>query len=387
MKVLVLTKRQYMGKDLLNVRFGRFRELPLELACLGHEIRGLAASYRQSNEASVIDCHPSGSGQVIWQSFNLTSGFALRLQQLFHRGIEIATEFKPDVIWACSDAYHAIFGAWLAQRVRTKCVIDLYDNFEAFTATKLPGIASLFRRSTRRVQGVTCFSQRMANHVIQDYKRQSPTAVIESAVEKVLFRSLDQMECRRRLNLPAEGAIIGTAGALHTSRGVDTLFQAYEHLRAENGNLHLALAGPRERGLSIPRGSRVHDFGILPHVEVPWFINSLNVAVVCYRRSAQGDFSFPQKAYEIVACRVPLVAAAVGSMNEFLSQYPTCLYDPDRPKSLVELLLWQLQNKLIVNSEVPSWADSAKQLEHFFDKVIQEETTRYPNSTRAEIAS
>jgi hypothetical protein len=34
MKIFVLTKRQYMGKDLLDDRFGRFRELPLELAKL-----------------------------------------------------------------------------------------------------------------------------------------------------------------------------------------------------------------------------------------------------------------------------------------------------------------------------------------------------------------
>ena len=32
MKILVLTKRQYMGKDLLDDRFGRFWEVPLELA-------------------------------------------------------------------------------------------------------------------------------------------------------------------------------------------------------------------------------------------------------------------------------------------------------------------------------------------------------------------
>ena len=62
-------------------------------------------------------------------------------------------------------------------------------------------------------------------------------------------------------------------------------------------------------------------------------------------------------------------------MNEFLSEYPTCLYDPDRPKSLAETVRRQLQNKIIVNSEVPSWADSAKQLEHFFEKVIHEDTT------------
>ena len=39
MKILVLSKRQYMGKDLLEDRFGRFWELPLELAQLGHDVQ------------------------------------------------------------------------------------------------------------------------------------------------------------------------------------------------------------------------------------------------------------------------------------------------------------------------------------------------------------
>ena len=46
MKILVLTKRQYMGKDLLDDRFGRFWELPLELTRLGHEVQGISFSYR-----------------------------------------------------------------------------------------------------------------------------------------------------------------------------------------------------------------------------------------------------------------------------------------------------------------------------------------------------
>ena len=41
MRILVLTKRQYMGKDLLDDRFGRFWELPLELARLRHEATGI----------------------------------------------------------------------------------------------------------------------------------------------------------------------------------------------------------------------------------------------------------------------------------------------------------------------------------------------------------
>ena len=50
MRILVLTKRQYMGKDLLDDAYGRFYELPLELAALGHEVRGVCASYRRREE-------------------------------------------------------------------------------------------------------------------------------------------------------------------------------------------------------------------------------------------------------------------------------------------------------------------------------------------------
>ena len=371
MRILVITKRHYMGKDLLEDRFGRFRELPLELARLGHKIKGIAISYRQGNEGTFLDSDLSSQAEVIWHSFNVTNGFTPRFRQLFNRTIGITREFDPELIWACSDAYHAIFGAWLAARVDKRCVIDLYDNFEAFAATKFPAVRSLFRRAIRQVPGVTCFSQRMADHVMRNYPRQKPIVVIESAVDKTLFRSLNQKDCRQRLKLPDKALIIGTAGALHSSRGIDTLFRAYNLLAAENSNLHLALAGPRERGVQIPSGPRIHDFATLPHHEIPYFINSLNVAVVCYRRSAQGDFSFPQKAYEIISCRVPIIAAGVGTMNDWLRTYPSCLYGPEDATSLANAARKQLQNQIIVDNDVPSWADSAKLLEHFFVRVSQ----------------
>ena len=62
------------------------------------------------------------------------------------------------------------------------------------------------------------------------------------------------------------------------------------------------------------------------------FINSLNLAVICYSDSAQGRYSFPQKAYEILACRVPLVAASVGTMQDLLKDQPKCLFEPGQPR-------------------------------------------------------
>jgi hypothetical protein len=57
---------------------------------------------------------------------------------------------KPDLIWAGSDAYQVMFGAWLAKRAQARCVIDLYDNFEAFGASRLPFVMSSFRQAVKR---------------------------------------------------------------------------------------------------------------------------------------------------------------------------------------------------------------------------------------------
>ena len=370
MKILVLTKRQYMGKDLIDDRFGRFRELPLELVRLGHEVIGLTLSYRPKPEGAFVDGGDGASASVIWHSVNLVNGYRLGLRTYFARALKIARDWQPDIIWACSDAYHAIFGNWLANRTRTRCVIDLYDDFETFTASQFPGVLPLFRRAVRAADGVSAFSRRLSDYVERNYPRTKPTSVIENSIRKDLFYPQDRNLRRRSLGLPENATIIGTAGALDKSRGIEALFKAFEILSAEADDLHLALAGPRQRGLRIPTGSRVHDFQQLPHAKVPLLVNALDLAVVCYRRSAQGEVSFPQKAYEILACRVPLIAAAVGSMNELLATHPQCFFEPDDPESLAEAVRRQLRDRIVVDTPIPSWGDSARQLEHFFEKIV-----------------
>jgi glycosyltransferase involved in cell wall biosynthesis len=376
LKILVLTKRQYMGKDLLDDHFGRFRELPLELARLGHDVRGLCFSYHAKSEGKFVDRDGSSGAQVTWHSVNLFGRHLLRIRSYTTYALQLSHEFQPDLIWACSDVYHAIFASWLAKRVGARCVIDLYDNFESFSASRFPGVLPLFRRAVRAADGVTSFSQRLAEYVVQTYMRTKPTSIIENGARKDLFYPQDRNECRRQLGLPENVIVIGTAGALHSSRGIETLFKAFEQLSTEIGNIHLALAGPREHRMRIPMGPRVHDFKEISHENVPAFVNALDVAVVCYRSSLQGEFSFPQKAYEIIACRVPVVAAAVGSMNELFKDYRECLYEPENTASLADAVRRQLRQRTFIATPIPSWADSASRLQNFISEVLDSNSAR-----------
>lgn len=372
MRILILTKRQYMGQDLIDDRFGRFREIPLELAHLGHAVRGLTLSYRNRVEGRFVDVGKAVGARVTWDSVNLLNGSWPALNNYIRHAGAIMKEFQPDIIWACSDAYHAIFGYWLARKFQTRCVIDLYDNFAAFTASKIPGILSLFKRSVRETNAVTCFSQRLAAYVARAYRRSAAIAVIENGVRPDVFYPQDRAHSRRILGLPEHATIIGTAGALDRSRGIGTLFRAFEMLAAADNDIHLALAGPRKGGLRIPGGPQVHDFHILRHEQVGAFINALDLAVICYRESALGRHSFPQKAYEIIACQRPFIAAAVGAMNELLREYPQCLYEPENASSLARAIERQLKAKTVVGLPAPSWADSARQLAALFEHVLGE---------------
>ena len=362
-----------MGKDLLDDRFGRFRELPLALARLGHEVQGISLSYRRRAEGSMTDFVPSQDGQVIWHSLNLVNGFVPALQSYFKHARRLIRDFHPDIIWACSDAYHAIFGRRLSQECQAKCVIDLYDNFEAFGATRLPTVLALFKRAVKAADGVTCFSRRLAERIIQTYPRVKPTVVIESGVDTESFSPRDRTLCRQRLGLPEDATIIGTGGALHRDRGIDVLFRGFEILNAEDGNIHLALAGPRERRSFIPKSPNVHDLGILSWDRVPLLINALDVAVSCYRDSEIGRYSFPQKAYEIIACQTPIVATAVGTMIDLLSSHPECLFESDNPKSFARAIRSQLARPAPIDLKAPSWSDSARQLEKFLLGLLRAE--------------
>src|SRR5688572_17873911 len=200
-----------MGKDLLDDAYGRFYELPLELAALGHEVRGVCASYRPRQEGLFKRSH--GSAEVAWHAVNVRP-FAPWTLYRWTRAIEgQMRSFEPEVVWACSDSFHAIVGAGCQIRRGVPCVVDLYDNFESYLGTAIPGVRPWFRSRVRRAAGVTCVSRPLERLVRAGYGVQGRTMVLENGVSPE-FRPLDRLACRARFGLPPAAQIIGTAGAL-----------------------------------------------------------------------------------------------------------------------------------------------------------------------------
>jgi glycosyltransferase involved in cell wall biosynthesis len=369
MRILILSKRQYMNRDLINDRYGRFRELPLALAAMGNEVAGICLSYRSRDEGRHDDLDENG--HVVWHAMNVTRLLSCSSTSYWRKVDSIGKDFRPDLVWACSDALHAILGLNIARKLNSSFVIDLYDNFESYPLTRIPGITSAFRRSLRRADGITCISRPLAQYVRETIGSECPIEVIENAVPGNLFRPMNQLDSRRELGLPQDGIFIGTAGAISKSRGIETLFRAFEIISRERSDIHLALAGSVDKRLTIPRNPRIHYLGMLPPNKVPVLLSALNISIICNRDSAFGKYCFPQKFYESIACNIPVLAAGTGSLLELLKDRPEYLFEPEDSNSLVTVLRRHIDNPLSLPLEVPTWNMLANRLASFFRLCVK----------------
>jgi glycosyltransferase involved in cell wall biosynthesis len=259
----------------------------------------------------------------------------------------------------------------LVGRITKKPVIfDIYDNFGEFFVAKLPIAKQLYHWAIRRSDAITCLSSSFANYLGEKYGRTKHVYPIEFAVRNDLFRPLNKSHSRQMLGLPLDALITGTAGGLFINRDVHILIGAFRQLKGKYPDLQLALAGPLDPNLSIPNNDRIHYLGILPFDRVPYFMNSLDIAVVCYADDEFGKYCFPQKTREFMACDVPIIAARVGSLKQLFYDHPEWLYEPGNISSLAKALEQRLFNRQTDYKTPPSWLELADMLENIMIKIV-----------------
>jgi len=360
MRILILTKRQYTNKDLLDDRFGRIREIPLVLSGHGHDVRGLCLSYITKEPELRHD------GSVLWESIDAGTFKFIGLGNYIKRAYELAKQ--ADIIIAFSDSFYGIIAYYLSKRNGIPFVFDLMDNFEYFFVAKLPFFKQLFHRAVLKAHAVICVSHGL-KQLVSNYNRHETVFVVENAVRTDLFKPLNRSVCRHMFGLPDKATLVGTAGALHPNRGIESLFSAWQMLTRVHPKLHLVLAGPKTADVKIPQDERVHYHGVIPYEKVPFFLNALDVAIVCNSLNAFGRFCFPQKAREIMACNLPIVAAAVPALQGLLSDHPEWLYVPDDPRNLASVLKNRLTDRRTNYGRILTWEDAGKDIENILQKI------------------
>jgi glycosyltransferase involved in cell wall biosynthesis len=109
---------------------------------------------------------------------------------------------------------------------------------------------------------------------------------------------------------------------------------------------------------------------MLPHAQTAELFNALDVGVVYLRDSPYGRYSFPQKAYEMAACGIPLAVTRVGAMETLFAERQQVLYEPDDAGSLAACLANQLSRPEIAALHIPDWAALAALMEAAYRAAV-----------------
>lgn len=361
MRIAFLCKRRYMSKDVIVDRYARLYEIPYQVARLGHEVRGYCLSYQEAEQGTWK--HDAAPGSLDWHSCDLGK---LKLPVLLGYPLAMLRamkQFQPDIIIAASDIPHVVLGGWLAKRLGIPFVADLYDNFEGFGQARILGFVPALRRAVRHADLVLTTSEPLRQKVEAEYQAKGYVLAMPSTVDTEVFRWQDKLDCRAMLGLPEDAVLIGTAGGLMENRGVGDIYQAWDLIQYKHPNVHLVLAGPTDDSLLPPQHERVHFLGMLSHGDTAKLFAALDVGIIYLRDTPFGRYCFPQKAYEMQACGLPVVAANVGVMPHILCELSAAIYEPGNPDDLIRAIEYQISERLLPSEAVHSWEVVISKLE------------------------
>lgn len=361
-----------MSKDVILDRYARLYEIPHQLARMGHDVLGLCLDYRGREDGEWT--HDAAPGRLRWQSHALRP--IGRLPRVAYPAQVLAAlrTFSPDVLIGASDIPHVALGAWLANRLDCFYVADLYDNFEGFGQARIPGFVPALRWGVRRADLVTTTSALLGEHVrAVCCPPRGEVMAMPSSVDLSVFKPRDRQACRVELGLPDDALLIGTAGGLYREKGIGPLYAAWPHIAAARPDVHLVLAGPTEPQSLPPQGDRVHYVGMLAHDQVARLFCALDVGVISVLDTPFGRYCFPQKAYEMLACELPVVAADVGATGELFAGHPRLLFRPGDAEALAQAVLTQLGGAERLALPIRDWR-----------ALIQDMARRFPNPSTPE---
>ncbi|MGO4551570.1 glycosyltransferase family 4 protein [Lysobacter sp. 2RAF19] len=363
MRIAYLCKRRYMSKDVVLDRYARVYEIPAKLAAHGHQVEAWCLSYRKEREEGTWT-HDAAPGSLTWHSEPAMPG----LPTYPWRMLRALRKFKPDLIIAGTDIPHVALGAWLKGKLRVPLVVDLYDNFEGFGQAKIPGFVSLLRWATRKADLVLTTSEPLRELVVDEYRAKGEVIAMPSTIDRAVFHPRDRAACRAALGLPQDALLVGTAGGLNREKGIEALYAAWAILERRMPNLHLVLAGPH--GFPPPTGDRVHSLGALPHERVAQVFGALDVGAICILDTEFGRYCFPQKAYEMLACDLPVVVGDVGAMHHLFADMPQFLYQAGNAEDLADKLEMQLCNPRKADVPIRDWSEVIGAIEPTMRRLV-----------------
>ncbi len=251
---------------------------------------------------------------------------------------------KPDFIYERYTLWHA-GGLAHARELDVPFILEVNSplpleakNFRGLANQALAeGIAQLLMRDA---DGIVCVSEEVAQWVETLRGHRNGVWVVPNGVDHELFQANGR---HRPASLPQNGTpVIAFAGSFRPWHGIDDMLDAFKILVDKTQtDAHLLLVGDgpmreefEEKARRFGLHDRVHITGMVPHKEVPEWLQGATMAVAPYPDLEHFYFS-PLKLYEFLALGLPVVATDVGQIRDVIPNGDIgLLCPPGCPESL-----------------------------------------------------
>ena len=177
----------------------------------------------------------------------------------------------------------------------------------------------------RRATRVVAVSTPLRDFAVRMGATPEHVRVIPNGIDSSIFHPRDQVQCRRKWDIPADARIVLSAGSLIERKGHHRALEAVSGLLAERMPVQLLIAGGagREDDYEKQLRRQIKDLGCEDAVRLLGPVYPAEMAelmsaadVLCLASSREG---WPNVVNEALACGTPVVATAVGSVPEMLA--------------------------------------------------------------------
>ena len=357
MKIICLAKRRPQQKDLVTRPYGRFYYLPHMLAQKGHDVAVALLSYKP--DRSVV----LNRQAVQWNSTSIFNWRSLGYIATIH---SLIRKIKPDWLIGFSDTYYGILAEYLGRKYGIHSAVDAYDNYESYLPRCKP-LHWLWHKAINDADVVTAAGPQLARYLSQ-FRPHKKVHIVPMAADPTGFRVMDKRECRQKLNLPQDKKLIGYCGSIYRSRGIQTVFSAYEKVCYQDPDSLLVLSGRIQKKMNLPPNTK--HLGYLSDNLIPILLNCMDVLLIPNQLTAFGNFSYPVKLYEAMICQIPVVAAATAPAKWILNGKKQFLARPDDADDMAQKIMNTLQLDRFFYGEQNSWENSCD----IFEKALLEHT-------------
>jgi teichuronic acid biosynthesis glycosyltransferase TuaC len=180
-----------------------------------------------------------------------------------------------------------------------------------------PSTAGQVRAAGMAASGMLAVASGLADDMAALGLPRERITIHRTGLDRTSFRPLDRTECRRKLGLPQDVALVACVGALIARKGQKHAIEALTHL--PEAQLVLAGAGPDEAQLraqanALGMADRVHFLGAVPHAALPEVLSAADVFVLPTASEGLANVWV-----EALACGTPVVTTPIPGAIELLS--------------------------------------------------------------------